>query len=90
MTFGPSIDYVPSLLASLEVRPTLLGQIGAAQLDDPQLIEIVDKLKRGESSSNISRYTIDDKGWLHRDGRLCVSRDEGLRKTILEESIVLT
>ena len=36
--FRPSIDYVPDLLASLEVRPTLLGQIDAAQRDDPQLI----------------------------------------------------
>ena len=33
--FRPSIDYVPGLLALLEVQPKLLGQIGAAQRDDP-------------------------------------------------------
>ena len=33
--FRPSIDYVPGLLASLEVRPTLLGRISEAQRDDP-------------------------------------------------------
>ena len=33
--FRPSIDFVPDLLASLEVRPMLLGRIGEAQRDDP-------------------------------------------------------
>ena len=64
----------------------LLGQIGAAQRDDPQIVEIMDKLIRGESSSHLSRYSIDDRGWLRRDGRLFVPRDESLRKTILEEA----
>ena len=46
--FRPSVDFVPGLLASLEVRPTLLGQIGRAQRDDPQLVELVEKRIRGE------------------------------------------
>ena len=74
--FRPSIDFVPGLLASLEVRPTLLGWIGEAQRDDPQLVDLVEKLIRRESSSHLSRYTLDDKGWLRRDGKLCVPRDE--------------
>ena len=45
--FRPSIDFVPDLLASLEVRPTLLGRIGEAQRDDPQLVELVEMIKRG-------------------------------------------
>ena len=44
--FRPSVDYIPGLLASLEVRPTLLGRIGEAQRDDPQLVELVEKLMR--------------------------------------------
>ena len=84
--FRPSVDFVPGLLASLEVRPTLLGWIGEAQRDDPQLVELVEKLKRGESSSHLRRYTLDDKGWLRRDGRLCVPKDDDLRKTILDEA----
>ena len=44
--FRPSVDFVSGLLASLEVRPTLLGRIGGAQRDDPQLVELVEKLMR--------------------------------------------
>ena len=44
--FRPSVDFVPGLLASLEVRPTFLGWIGEAQRDDPQLVELVEKLIR--------------------------------------------
>jgi len=47
MDFRPSVNCVPGLLASLEVRPTLLGQIVEAQRDDPQLVELVEKLIRG-------------------------------------------
>ena len=42
--FRPSVDFVPGLLASLEVRPTLLGRIGEAQRDDSQLVELEEKL----------------------------------------------
>ena len=84
--FKPSVDFVPGLLASLEVRPTLLGRIGEAQRDDPQLVELVEKLKRGESSSHLLRYTLDDKGWYRRDGRLCVPKDDALRKTVLDDA----
>ena len=72
--FRPSSDFVPGLLASLEVRPTLLDSIGNAQREDPQLVEVVDKLVRGETSSHLDRYTIDDKGWLRQDGRLVTTR----------------
>merc|ERR1711890_79140 len=84
--FRPSVDFAPGLLASLEVRPTLLGRIGEAQRDDPQLVELVGKLIRGESSSHLSRYTLDGKGWLRRDGRLGVPKDRGLRKAILDDA----
>ena len=84
--FRPSVDFAPGLLASLEVRPTLLGRIGEAQRDDPQLVELVERLIRGESSSHLSRYTLDDRGCLRRDGRLCVPQDEGLRKAILDDA----
>ena len=70
--FRPSSDFVPGLLASLEVCPTLVDSIGIAQREDPQLVETIDRLIRGETSSHLSRYSIDDKGWLRRDGRLCV------------------
>ena len=50
------------------------------------MFEIVGKLIGGESSSHLNRYAIDERGKLHRDGRLCVPQDESLRKTILEDS----
>ena len=44
------------LLASLEVRPTLLDTIGTTQSEDPQLVDVIDKLSRGETSSHLNRY----------------------------------
>ena len=68
------------------MRPTLLDQIGTSQREDPQLVDIVDRLSRGESSSHLSRYSTDGRGWLRRDGRLCVPRVGSLLKTVLEEA----
>ena len=63
-----------------------MGRIGEAQRDNPQLVELVERLIRGESSSHLSRYTLDDRGCLRRDGRLCVPQDKGLRKVILDDA----
>ena len=84
-SFRPSSEIVPGLLASLEVRPTLLDPIGTAQRENPQLVDVMDKLIRGETSSHLNRYSIDDKGWLRQDGRLCVPQARDLVKTVLEE-----
>ena len=46
----------------------------------------MDRLSRGETSSHLSRYSKDDRGWLRRDGRLCVPRVGSLLKTVLEEA----
>ena len=62
--FRPSTELLPSLFASLEIRPTLMDQIGASQRDDPQISDILDRLSKGETSSHLNRYSIDDKGWL--------------------------
>ena len=82
--FRPSFEFVPGLLSSLEVRPTLLDSIGTAQREDPQLVDVMDKLVRGETFSQLNRYSIDDRGWLRRDGRLCVPQERDLVKTVLE------
>ena len=82
--FKPSIEIFPDLFASLEIRPTLMDQIGASQKGDPQILDIMDKLRRGETSSHLSRYTIDEKGWLRRNGRLCVPQTGSLIKEVLE------
>ena len=84
--FRPSSEIVPGLLASLEVRPTLLDSIGTAQLEDPQLVDTMEKLVRGETSGHLNRCSIDDRGWLRQDGRLCVPQVRDLVKTVLEEA----
>ena len=47
---------------------------------------MMDKLIRGETSSHLNRCSIDAKGWLRLDGRLCVPQTRDLVKTILEEA----
>ena len=84
--FRPSVDYVPRLLASLEVQPTLLVRVGEAQRNNPQLVETIGKLIGGESSRHLDRYAINGRGWLRTDGRLFVPQDESLKKAILEDS----
>ncbi|MDN8883568.1 integrase zinc binding domain-containing protein, partial [Staphylococcus aureus] len=46
----------------------------------------MDKLRKGETSSHLSRYSIDEKGWLRRDIRLCVPQIGSLIKAVLEEA----
>ena len=60
--FKPSTEFTPGLLASLEVRPTLMDHIGTSQRDDPQIADILDRLSREETSSHLSRYSTDDGG----------------------------
>ena len=81
--FRPSTEFIPGLLASLEVRPTLLDQIGTSQQEDPQISYILYRLSRGETSSHLSRNSMDDRGWLRRDGRLCIPRVGSLLKIVL-------
>jgi len=73
--FTPAVESLTATFASLELRPKLLDQVGTSQKEDPQLVEIMDKLIRGEMSSHLSRYAIDDKGWLRRDERKKVLED---------------
>jgi len=62
--FRPSVEILSDLFASLEIRPTLMDQKRASQQGDPHILDIMDKLRRGETSSHLSRYAIDEKGWL--------------------------
>ena len=65
-----------------------MNQIGASQQGNTQILDIMDKLRRGETSSHLSRYAIDEKGWLRRDGRLCVPQTGSLIKAVLEEAVL--
>ena len=84
--FRPSTEFTPGFLASLEVRPTLIDQIGLRQREDTKLGGIMDLIIGGEVSRHLQRYSLDDRGYLRRDGRLCVPRVEDLLRTVLEEA----
>lgn len=45
----------------------------------------LDNLEKGERLSHLDRYSEDDKGYLRRDGRLCVSKLKELVDEVLEE-----
>lgn len=48
--FMPSVDFTPGLLASLEIRPTLLDRIGQRQREDPELVDIMERIGEEETT----------------------------------------
>ena len=46
----------------------------------------MDRIVKGEVSKHLQRYSMDCKGWLRRDGRMCVPRIGDLMRTVLEEA----
>ncbi|KAE8721419.1 Detected protein of unknown function [Hibiscus syriacus] len=71
-----------SLLAELQVKPTLAEEIKAKQLLDNSLLSIIEQVKQGSSSE----YTVDQDGILCFHGRYCVPKDDELRQIILQEA----
>ena len=63
-----------------------MDHIGASQREGPQISDILNKLIRWETSGHLSRYSIDDKGWLRRDRRLCVPQSGSFLKTVPQEA----
>jgi len=73
-------------LAVMEVRPILLGRIEERQKEDAKILDILDKLERGEPFPHDGRYSVDKKGCLRRDGRLCVPVLNDILEEVLAES----
>ncbi|KAE8683877.1 hypothetical protein F3Y22_tig00111166pilonHSYRG00229 [Hibiscus syriacus] len=71
-----------SLLAELQVKPTLADEIKTKQLLDSSLLPIIEQVKQGSSSE----YTVDHDGILCFHGRYCVPKDDELRRVILQEA----
>ena len=63
-----------------------MDQIGLRQREDAKLRDIMDLVVKGEVSKHLQRYSMDDRGYLRRDGRLCVPRVEDLMRAVLEEA----
>ncbi|XP_017973337.1 PREDICTED: uncharacterized protein LOC108661393 [Theobroma cacao] len=71
-----------TLLASFVVKPSLLNQIKELQKFDDELKQEVQKLRDGETNE----FRLGDDGILMLGNRVCVPKDDQLRRAILEEA----
>ena len=71
-----------ALIASFMVRPTLVDRIQELQKSDERLKQELQKLQSGEKGD----FQLKDDGTIVMKGRICVPKDEELRKAILEEA----
>ncbi|KAK1627798.1 hypothetical protein QYE76_002113 [Lolium multiflorum] len=69
-------------LASIELQPTLIGQIKEAQKGNASISGIKTQITAGKASG----FTMDDEGVLWYNGRLCVPSDSELKQVILKEA----
>ena len=70
------------ILAALVVRPLIRDRVREAQVDDPFLC----KMKKRALEGSIQGFAVASDGTLLFEGRLCVPKNEKLRKEILEEA----
>jgi len=82
----PPVIEAQGFLAVMEVRPALLDRIGERQKGDAKLLDILENLEKGEPFSHDGRYLVDKKGWLRRDGRLCVPVLDDILEEVLAKS----
>ncbi|KAK1665749.1 hypothetical protein QYE76_053908 [Lolium multiflorum] len=69
-------------LANLELKPTLFDQIKEAQVGH----ESIEGIKRRMDREEVPGFTIDAKGVLWYNGRLCVPNIEDLKQLIMKEA----
>ncbi|KAK1651502.1 hypothetical protein QYE76_069307 [Lolium multiflorum] len=69
-------------LASIELQPTLIGQIKEAQKGNASIAGIKSQMAAGKAPG----FTEDEEGVLWYDGRLCVPSDSELKQVILQEA----
>ncbi|KAK1616514.1 hypothetical protein QYE76_022031 [Lolium multiflorum] len=69
-------------LASIELQPTLIGQIKEAQKGNASIEGIKKQIAAGKAPG----FTIDEEGVLWYNGRLCVPSDSELKQVILKEA----
>ncbi|XP_057975189.1 uncharacterized protein LOC131162592 [Malania oleifera] len=69
-------------IEDLVIKPTLLERNKAAQANDKELVEVVEKVQQGLAVD----FNISEGGVFRFGTRLCVPNDEVIRRTILEEA----
>ncbi|XP_039141205.1 uncharacterized protein LOC120278479 [Dioscorea cayenensis subsp. rotundata] len=70
------------LLATFVVRPSLLKHIQESQRSDEELMTGLQRLEKGEPSE----FGLRSDGILEFEVKVCILKDTGLRRTILEEA----
>ena len=68
-------------MANFRVQPKLVRRIMSLQKHDLQLVQLMDKVKKGGKSG----FVLSDYGILSFGTQLCVPSDEDLRKELLEK-----
>ena len=69
------------LLANFTVQIDLIWRIKSSQKDDPELVAIMDKVRKGVNSN----FVLMDDDTLKFKDRLCIPHVGGLRRELLEE-----
>ena len=69
-----------ALLATFHVRPLLVDQIQAGQLQDPQMIKLKKEIEKGKKVD----FQIRDDGMIVKGQRMCVPEYDELKKDIME------
>ena len=71
-----------ALFATFHVRPLLVDQIQAGQLQDPQMIKLKEEIEKGKKAE----FQIRDDGMIVKGQRMCVSEYGELKRDIMEEA----
>ena len=80
--FDFGLELIVGRLSAMTLSPTILDDIRSKQDLDPSLVRIKKELLEGKCEG----FSVSDDGALKFKGRLCVPKDEELRKKILEEA----
>ncbi|GKV13749.1 hypothetical protein SLEP1_g24732 [Rubroshorea leprosula] len=73
-----------ALLASLQVQPTLIEKIKTAQLDDPFLQQMRQKVESNDPK--LESFRIHEDGSIRHGDRICVPNDSELKEVIMKEA----
>ena len=71
-----------ALLATFHVRPLLVDQIQAGQLQDPQMIKLKEKIEKGKKAE----FQIKDDCMIVKGHRMCIPEYGELKRDIMEEA----
>ena len=72
---------VGQYLGAMTIQPTLFDRIIEAQLEDPEIVELIYRVEKNETDA----FELGDRGELRMNGRLCVPNQFELKNEILKE-----